>query len=325
MRLLVSLLLITGTSALFLTDAGVPFNGLKGEALIRGISDGCRPAALADPNVAYLTLSDPFSGETVDLSNGSLPEGYEWGTLVSAEWWRESPAVYGDTVSRDLYNMMPLNADVRRWRGSRPIGQVVKADFSNGLWSAGLGLMAGEDFECYWPPEALRGRLARTYFYMAALYHVDVWASEAYLMMSGSRWPGLSRYAAEMLMEWHRTWPVSAAETALNERGEQLQGNRNPFVDYPDLAEYLWGSRQEQQFVIEDEPKALRGTYSMSEGRIDLWSPYVPDDAVWTADGAAVNGPWIQTAALGPGDHRLDYRSPSTGERGCVMIKITEK
>lgn len=324
MRPVVSLLLIIGTSAPFQTDAGVPFNGLGGEALLREIARGSRPSALVGTEVIDIDFDDPFTGRSIRISGGELPAGYEWSTLVPEEWWRESARIYGDTVSRDLYNMIPLDTDVRQWRGSRPISEVVTVRYSNGLWKSGLGLMGGEEFECYWPPEALKGRLARTYFYMSTLYHVDVWAPEAYLMMNSDRWPGLDPYSSRMLMDWHRACPPGPDEIAVNDLARRMQGNSNPFVDYPDLAEYIWGSRQGETFLIEGEPKALRGTYRLSEGQIDLWSPYVASDAVWEADGVRVDGSSVSTTALGIGDHRLNYRSPSTGERGCLMIKITE-
>lgn len=324
MRLLVSLILLTGTSVPFMTDAGVPFNGLEGEELLNSVARTCRPKILVAPGALDGMIRDPFSGVTVKIQSGELSGGYEWGGMVASEWWRLSPDVYGDTVSHDLFNLIPLGEDVRQWRGSRPVSEVVRSRFDNGLWSSGLGLMGGEEFECYMPPEELRGRLARTFFYMATLYHVDIWAPEAYLIMSGKRWPGLSRYGAELLMDWHRTWAVDAYEQALNEFASRRQGNRNPFVDYPALAEHLWGIYEGEAFEVVGEPVALRGTYSLRDDRIDLWSPYVPDDALWTVDDMAVSEPWILTSTLGLGKHRFSYTSPSTGEKGCVMIKVVE-
>ena len=125
MRLLVSLLLITGTSVPFQTDAGVPFNGLGGEALMRGISRACRPVTLATFKSLDGCVDDPFNGAQVMILDGKLPDGYQWGNLVSARWWRMVPDLYGDTVSRDLYNLLPLGSDVVEWRADRPVGEVV--------------------------------------------------------------------------------------------------------------------------------------------------------------------------------------------------------
>ncbi len=44
-----------------------------------------------------------------------------------------------------------------------------------------------------------------------------------------------------MLLQWCRQDPVSQKEIDRNNVVEQYQGNRNPFVDFPELAEYVWG------------------------------------------------------------------------------------
>ena len=52
---------------------------------------------------------------------------------------------------------------------------------------------------------------------------------------------GLSNYGKAILLKWHRQDPVSQKEINRNAGVEAVQGNRNPFVDYPYLVEYLWG------------------------------------------------------------------------------------
>ena len=42
------------------------------------------------------------------------------------------------------------------------------------------------------------------------------------------------------LLKWSKEDPVSKWEMQRNERIYEYQGNRNPFVDYPDLADYLY-------------------------------------------------------------------------------------
>ena len=44
-------------------------------------------------------------------------------------------------------------------------------------------------------------------------------------------------------MKWHRQDPVSQKEIDRNNGIQSVQGNRNPFIDYPYLAEYLWGEK----------------------------------------------------------------------------------
>ena len=49
-----------------------------------------------------------------------------------------------------------------------------------------------------------------------------------------------------MLLDWHRADPVSRKEIARADAVSTIQHNRNPFVDYPDLVEYIWGNKQGQ-------------------------------------------------------------------------------
>nr|MDE6295687.1 endonuclease [Muribaculaceae bacterium] len=56
-----------------------------------------------------------------------------------------------------------------------------------------------------------------------------------------------------MLLRWSRQDPVSQKEILRNDAVEKSQGNRNPFVDFPELAEYIWGTRTREVFHIADQ------------------------------------------------------------------------
>ena len=48
----------------------------------------------------------------------------------------------------------------------------------------------------------------------------------------------------ETLLKWHTMDPVDRSERRRNDLIEEYQGNRNPFVDNPELAEAIWGSNK---------------------------------------------------------------------------------
>ena len=52
-------------------------------------------------------------------------------------------------------------------------------------------------------------------------------------------YPTLQKWAIDLLLKWHRADPVSEKETNRNEEVYKIQKNRNPFIDYPLLAEYM--------------------------------------------------------------------------------------
>ena len=43
-----------------------------------------------------------------------------------------------------------------------------------------------------------------------------------------------------MLLEWNELDPVDKLEIQRNKIGQEKQGNRNPFIDYPELADAIW-------------------------------------------------------------------------------------
>lgn len=73
-------------------------------------------------------------------------------------------------------------------------------------------------------------------------------------MAADGDYPSLQPWAIEMLLKWHRDDPVSEKELKRNEVVYSIQTNRNPFIDYPELAEYIWGNRMGQTFVPDDNP-----------------------------------------------------------------------
>ena len=60
-----------------------------------------------------------------------------------------------------------------------------------------------------------------------------------------------------MLIQWHRQDPVSKKELKRMDAVSNFQHNRNPFIEYPCLAEYIWGNRKGQSVVLAD----LKNTY----------------------------------------------------------------
>jgi hypothetical protein len=62
-----------------------------------------------------------------------------------------------------------------------------------------------------------------------------------------------------LLLKWHRQDPVSEKELNRNEAVYAKQKNRNPFIDHPELAEYIWGDKvgQDWSLSISSEPQIV--------------------------------------------------------------------
>lgn len=331
MRRLAAIMLLTLAGIPVTAPAGteVPaafFAGKHGEGLAETVRMHCRPLRLATAAEMTFSIRDPFTGSDITVSSGSMPGGYVSGQAVPSAWWSENHT-YGDTIGRDLINYLPVGQDVTRHRRDLPPARTVGIPtFANAWWCAGTSVIYGIETEVYAPPEEWRGTLARIYFYMATVYHSRVLTPRAYMMLTSTPYPGLTEYATEMLLDWHRSFPPGPDEIEANDRAEQLQGNRNPFTDLPALAEHIWGEKADTPYGGADgEPVPLHSTYRLSSDRwIYLTSPHIPADAVWSIDGHLQTASCLSLTELGRGAHHISYRSPSTGTQGRVMITITD-
>lgn len=162
-------------------------------------------------------------------------------------WWggsQDTPAYV------DLNHLYPSEAAANMAKSNYPLGEVSgKPTFENGISTVGsptpgLGGGARMVFE---PADEYKGDFARTYFYMVTCYQNLTWRYT--WMMSNNLYPTLNTWAAEMLLRWSREDPVSQKELDRNDEVYKVQANRNPFIDYPELAEYLWGLKKGQAFV----------------------------------------------------------------------------
>jgi endonuclease I len=155
----------------------------------------------------------------------------------------------------DLFNVYPTDGKVNGERSNYPYGEVGSATYTsvNGskLGSSGFPGFSGIVFE---PVDEFKGDLARTYFYMATRYasECETWSSGAEVVYGSNL--GFTPYALNLFMKWSRQDPVSSKEIARNDAVYGVQNNRNPFIDYPGLEEYIWGNRTSSNFSITGTP-----------------------------------------------------------------------
>lgn len=160
-------------------------------------------------------------------------------------WWGGSTGV---PAYVDLNHLYPAEAAANQAKSNYPLGVVDpsnKAKFDNGISTVGYPV-TGQGGGCQWvfePDDEYKGDFARTYFYMVTCYQDLTWAPKYSYMMSQNLYPTLQGWAAKMLLEWSRQDPVSDKEKMRNDKVYTIQNNRNPFIDRPELAEYLWGNK----------------------------------------------------------------------------------
>ena len=71
----------------------------------------------------------------------------------------------------------------------------------------------------------------------------------------------MKQWALDMFLRWSENDPVNDVDTNRNNAAAVSQGNRNPFVDYPGLEQYIWGTKKDQAFSYDhyDEGEIVDG------------------------------------------------------------------
>lgn len=153
----------------------------------------------------------------------------------------------------DAYHIYPTDGKVNGQRSNYPYGECSNGTYLQNGSNKGTGKLGKSTFPGYngtvfEPADEYKGDFARTYFYMAACYNdrIEDWHSE---MLAGNSFPCYTTWAVNLLMKWHRQDPVSQKEIDRNNAVSKYQKNRNPFIDHPELAEFIWGDKNSQGWV----------------------------------------------------------------------------
>lgn len=161
--------------------------------------------------------------------------------LPKSWWGGENNEAY-----KDLFNLNPSDARANQQKSNSAPGHVTKGDkFDNGSFRMDSKSKSQYGYICWEPEAQYRGDFARTYFFMATAYEYLEWTAypdyinkNTYLMFSDA--------IIQVLLDWHRSDPVSEKECCRADRISDIQHNRNPYIDYPELVEYIWGNKKGQ-------------------------------------------------------------------------------
>jgi len=116
----------------------------------------------------------------------------------------------------DLHHLYPTDSRANSTRGNNEFAEVDgdRLDNCDGSYY-GVEKWNGDYFE---PPNEHKGNVARALFYFSIRYKLKISSTEE-----------------EYLKKWHELDPVDANELERNNIIHSVQGNRNPFIDYPEL------------------------------------------------------------------------------------------
>lgn len=159
-------------------------------------------------------------------------------------WFDDAKPMY-----TDLFHLYPTDGYVNGRRSNYPFGETNNPTYtsSGGHSKLGPSSVAGYTGTVFEPADEYKGDFARTYFYMATCYEnlIANWSSP---MLAGNKYPAYADWAIRMLLRWAEEDPVSQKEIDRNNAVYGIQHNRNPYIDYPGLEQYVWGSKTSTAF-----------------------------------------------------------------------------
>lgn len=171
---------------------------------------------------------------------------------VPQSWWGSG------TPKSDAFHVYPTDGKVNGQRSNYPYGECAGGtqEPANGnvkpLGRLGACTFPGYTGKVFEPDDQYKGDLARSYFYMAACYNSQVssWTGgNGSAVFAGNSFPVFKQWTIDLLLKWHRQDPVSQKEIDRNNAIYARQNNRNPFIDHPEMVEYIWGEHASESWT----------------------------------------------------------------------------
>ena len=171
---------------------------------------------------------------------------YENGNGTQSNSWNREhiwPKSHGfpdedDNAYTDVHNLKPCDRSVNSSRGTKDF------DFGGNQHSEASDCLT--DSDSWEPPDYVKGDIARILFYMVVRYDPGVDHENNTFDLElvdyttpNNTEPILGKLSS--LLDWHLSDPVDDFEINRNEIIFGFQQNRNPFIDHPNLVNYLWG------------------------------------------------------------------------------------
>ena len=155
-----------------------------------------------------------------------------------------------EPMRSDIHQLFPVHSSTNSSRGNHPFGEIddnlTSRWWLNGSSQTSIPTSGIDNYSEYYtgvfePRESHKGNVARAVFYFYTMYPTQAGP----ISMVGD---------IEVLYQWHLQDPVDSKEAERNDEIEQYQGNRNPFVDHPELVSRAWevGTSGSSQLFISE-------------------------------------------------------------------------
>jgi len=284
-------------------------------------------------------LRDWYSNSTNYVIGGSKEcasyskegDSYNREHLVPQSWFNKA-----SPMKSDIVHVIPTDGYVNNRRGSYPLAEVGTTNYTsnNGYCKLGKCKTSGYSGTVFEPNDVIKGDIARVYFYMATCYQdkITKWGGD---VITGTTYQPFAQWYLTMLMRWAKNDVMDEVEIARNNVVYKKQKNRNLFVDFPYLAEYIWGDSVDVAFnpytSITTASDDHRYGSPVTPGPDDdeLTPPvFSPDGGTYAAaltvtiTAAAGTAIYYTTDGTSPIDNGIEYNGPITVEKSMTIKAV---
>lgn len=193
---------------------------------------------------------DMYSSNLVRVSSGH--GGLNIEHSVANSWWDGTK----NDAYKDIVHLNPSDATANNRKSNYPLGEIANVTWDNGVTFVGSPVsgQGGGSSYVYEPTDEYKGDFARVFMYMFTTYKDMTWGTRFTWMYDVSNPLMLKPWAQELLLRWSASDVVSQKELDRNDGIYKEQYNRNPFIDLPDLADHIWGSKKNEPYKVEGLP-----------------------------------------------------------------------
>ena len=189
---------------------------------------------------------------------GGSAAGMDIEHSLPKSWWGGDE----NDAYTDLYHLNPADHAANNNKSNYPPGILNDSNkVNNGIF------FMGKDKE--WNDYAFsvideyKGDFARAYFYVSTAYHDMKWDASYFKYVTNDSYLTFTPYLIQVLLQWHRIDPVSEKEINRLDAISSIQHNRNPFIEYPELVEYIWGNKQGQTVDLSSLTRTTSADYTI--------------------------------------------------------------
>ena len=156
--------------------------------------------------------------------------------------WPRSLGNFGTSqgVGTDVHNLKPADGGLNSLRSNHEYDDLGSTGSGVNYNGTATGNRINGSAGLFEPRDKVKGDLARIIFYMDLRYEGA--GSEPDLVVREALNSGGTTHAVlSTLLDWHFADPVDSFELNRNDVIHNMQGNRNPFIDHPELVHYIYG------------------------------------------------------------------------------------